>query len=156
MGGPTAWLTARRIVSPLQWVERERGMIKQSGGKLRDNRGARRFGFSQGSRLRGRGCVAVLTRREVTVAITIHDKLSDSWRKGAVSGQLRDKVQTRSKTICRKLHVTAPEKEGTNEFEFWNTYKSQGASTEWAALLRRVSYCAFPLLWNYSLSTLKE
>jgi len=93
-------------------------------GELRDNKGARRSGMSQGSWLRRRGCTATWTSREVTVANIVHDKMFELWRKGASSEQLRDKVQARSGTICRRLNIMAPEKEGTTEFEFQNAYKS--------------------------------
>lgn len=67
-------------------------MIKQSGGKLCDNQGAGRHGLSQGSQLRGKGCTTMLTSREVTVAVTIHDKTSELWKKGAGGRKLRDAV----------------------------------------------------------------
>jgi len=54
-------------------------MIKQSGRKLRDNRGAHRFGLSQGSQLRGTHCATALTIREVIVVVTIHDKMFELW-----------------------------------------------------------------------------
>ena len=86
--------------------------------ELHDIRGARRIGMSQGSRLRRRGCAAVLTSREVTVAITIHDKMSKLWQKGVGNGPLRDGVRARSGMICCRHNIRAPRKVGANKFEF--------------------------------------
>jgi len=87
----------------------------------------------------------------VIIAGTIDDKMSELWQKGAGDEQLRDAVRARFGTICCMLNVTTPEEEGTNEFEFQNAYKSQGESAEQFVILRKVSYCAFPLIWNCSL-----
>ena len=66
-------------VSPPQAVEREHETLKQSVGELCDNKGVRRIGMSQGSRLHRRGYAIAWTSREVTVAVTVHDKVSDLW-----------------------------------------------------------------------------
>jgi len=86
MGGSTALLTAQGIVSPLQPVGRERETIKQSREKRHDCQDTRKFGQSQRSQLREKECVDALLRGEVTVAVTIHDKMSTLWQKGAGGG----------------------------------------------------------------------
>lgn len=72
-------------VSLLQTVERERGTIKQSMMELRDNKGARRSSMSQGSGLHKRGYAAWINM-EVTVPVTVHDKMSELRRKGVSDG----------------------------------------------------------------------
>lgn len=81
--------------------------------------------MSLGSWLRKRGYAAAWTSRKVTVADIIHDKMSELWQKGAGDGQLRDTVRARSGMIYCGLNVTTQKKEGTDEFEFRNAYKSQ-------------------------------
>jgi len=39
-----------------------------------------------------KGYAVVATCREVTVVVTIHDKMSELWQKGAGGGKLRDGV----------------------------------------------------------------
>jgi len=65
-------------------------------------------------------------RKEVTIAITIHDKVSQLQQKGASGAQLRYDI--RARTIYYRYTVNAPEKEGMAEFEFQYTYKSQGGT----------------------------
>lgn len=101
-------------------------MLKQSVGKLRDNLQARRIGMSPRLQLCRRGCATMQTNRKVIVTDTIHDTMSKLWQKGASGGKLTDMVQARSRTICCRINITAPEKEGTDKFEFRNAYKSQG------------------------------
>lgn len=78
---------------------------------------------------------------EVTIDVTIHDKMSELQWKGVSGGQLRYKVRARSKTIYPRCNVKAPEEEGTAEFEFPHVYKSQGGifqticGIEWSELL---------------------
>jgi len=91
-------------------------MLKQSTRELCNYQGACQIGMRSQSCRRGR--VAVWTSREVTIADIILDKMSELWPKGVGSGQLRDGVRAKSRMICHKLNVTAPEKEGTNKFEF--------------------------------------
>lgn len=88
--------------------------------------GACRLDMSQGTQLRRRGCAIVWTSREVTVAVTIYDKMSKSRWKGVGGEQLRDEVWARSRMICRRINVTVAEKEGMIECEFQNTYKLEG------------------------------
>jgi len=46
-------------------------------GELRHNKGVHRIGMSQGSQLRRRGYTVAWKNREVIVAVTIHDKMSE-------------------------------------------------------------------------------
>lgn len=85
-----------------------------------------RFGLSQVSRLCRKGCAVTLTSREATVVVNIHEKMSGLWKKGVSGGQLRDRVRRKNGTIYRMINRRAPKKVGANEFEFQNTYKSQG------------------------------
>ncbi len=62
---------------------------------------------------------------DVTIAVNVHEKMSEILRKGASGRQLRYNVRARSGIIYCRYNINAPKKEGTAEFEFLQTYKSQ-------------------------------
>lgn len=65
-------------VSALQAVERDRGTIKESVWELCDKEVEHRVGMSQGSCPRIGGCAATRVGWEVTLDVTVHDKMSMS------------------------------------------------------------------------------
>lgn len=109
----------------MQTVERECGTIKQSVRELRDNRGARRAGMSQGSRSHRRGYAIARINKEGNVGVIDHDKTSKLRRKRVGNRHLRHRVRTRYETIYRQYSINEPEKGGTVEFKFQQAYKSQ-------------------------------
>lgn len=101
-GGVTTWLAVGSTVSVLQTVEREQGTLKEFVWELRDEGGAHRNSMTQGSRPRTGGCTAARVGWEVTVGVTVHDKMSNLRKKGAGSGQLRHELRARFKAIYAK------------------------------------------------------
>ena len=63
----------------------------------------------------------------MTVANTVHDKMSNLRHQGADDGQLRHRVRTRVERIYHQNHINGPQKGGTVEFEFKEAYKAQVA-----------------------------
>lgn len=67
-------------------------MVKKSRRKGCECHDMHRFGPSQRSRLHGKKCDDALLRGEATVPVTIRDKVSPLWQKGASGRQLREGV----------------------------------------------------------------
>ena len=61
----------------------------------------------------------------MTVAITVHDKMSELWQKGVVGRQLRYEVRARFGMIYHRSNINEPEKDGIVKFEFQQAYISQ-------------------------------
>lgn len=59
----------------------------------------------------------MLLRGEVTIPVTIHDKISTLWQKRGGGGQLREGVRDRYGTGCYRFYTRMPEQAGTSEFE---------------------------------------
>lgn len=76
------------------------------------------------------GCAAAWVGWEVTVGVTILDKMSDLRQKGVGGGHLRHELRARFGSMCRQERIDEPELEGIVEFEFKRRYKTPGASHE--------------------------
>jgi len=94
---------------------------------LRDKEVAHRISMSHRSRPTTRGCAVAWVGWEVTIGVTVHDKMSNLRQQGAGGGKLRQEVKTRFGTICHQSHINEPNKGGMVEFEFKKAYKSQVA-----------------------------
>ena len=64
-------------------MERERGIVKKSGGKRCEYQAMHQFGSSTRLQLCDKRCTDALLRREVIVLVTIHDKMFALWKKGS-------------------------------------------------------------------------
>ncbi len=70
---------------------------------------------------------AALLRAKVIVHVTIHDKMSTLWRRGAGGEQLRKEVWTRYGTSCHRFYTRTLEQVGISEIESRIAYKSPRA-----------------------------
>lgn len=99
-------------------------MVKQSGGNRRQYQATHRFVSLTRSQLHDKKCANALLRRQVTIPVTIHEKMSTLWQKGVGSEQLREEVQVKYGTSYHRYYMRMLEQVGTNEFEIQITYKS--------------------------------
>lgn len=82
-GGVTTWLSVGSIVLVLQAVESERETIKGFVWELHDTKVARRISMMHGSCTRTRRCATMRLGWEVTIEVTVHDKMSKLRQWGA-------------------------------------------------------------------------
>ena len=114
----------------LQAVERRRATINEFAGELRGKEVPHRASRSQRSWPHARGCAAVRVGWEVTIGVTVHEKMSNLRQRRPGGMQLRHEVKTRFGTICRQSSINVPNMGGTVEFEFKKAYESQMAIQE--------------------------
>jgi len=70
----------------IEAVERECGTTKESVRELRDKEVVRKIGMSQGSCSHRGGCISTWVGCEVTIGVTVHDKISNLRQRGAGDG----------------------------------------------------------------------
>ena len=109
----------------LQAIERECGTIKESMWELHDQEGTHRISMSQASCPCRWDYATTWLGWEVTIGITVHDKMSNLRQKGVGDQQLRHEVRTRFGTICRQSSINGSNVGGTVKFEFKKPYKSK-------------------------------
>lgn len=107
----------------LHVVERGRGTIKKSSGRLHDSIMAQKASKKHGARPCTRECVVTWEGWKVIVAATIHDKVSHLRHQGVSGGPLRH----RADWICRQNHINKPCMRSTTEFEVERVYKENVA-----------------------------
>ena len=72
-----------------------------------------------------KGCTAAWIDKQVTVGVTIHDKMSKLRQKGAGGRKIRFELRATFGTIYPKSRINDSNKGGMAEFEFQQAYKSQ-------------------------------
>ena len=97
---------------------------------MRDKGGARRINMSQGSRPCTGDCGAMWIGLEVTIVVTIHDRMFDLRQKGVGEGHLRHELRAIFGTIYCQESIDGLELGGTVKFVFKRRYKTLGASHE--------------------------
>lgn len=95
---------------------------------MHEDEGARRIMMSQGSRPCTEGCAAAQIGYEVTVGVTVHDKMVELRQNGVGSRQLRQQLWTIFWQICHQRSIDGPDFGGTVAFEFDKRYKIARAS----------------------------
>lgn len=72
---------------------------------MREYYDARTFDQTQGSRSCEKAHIDALIKGMMTVHITIHDKMSASWKKGVGRGKLREIVRTKYGMNCHRFYT---------------------------------------------------